>query len=145
MKSKTLFSVILLTLSLTGSAQINSILGDWITVDDKTGEQRSVVTLYKATDGMYYGKIAKLLVGTPDLLCDKCEGADHNKPIEGLVIIRGMSYDKEDNQLVGGKVLDPESGKFYYGKIYPKDGKLVLRGSLDKRGFIGRNQTWVRK
>jgi hypothetical protein len=145
MKRKTLFSVILLTLSLTGSAQINSILGDWITVDDKTGEQRSVVTLYKATDGMYYGKIAKLLVGTPDLLCDKCEGADHNKPIEGLVIIRGMSYDKEDNQLVGGKVLDPESGKFYYGKIYPKDGKLILRGSLDKRGFIGRNQTWVRK
>ena len=50
----------------------------------------------------------------------------------------------ENGELVGGKVLDPESGKFYYGKIYAKDGKLVLRGSLDKRGFLGRNQTWVR-
>ena len=127
------------------SAQLNAILGDWITVDDKTGEQRSVVTLYKATDGLYYGKISKLMVGDPSVVCVECEGADHNKPIEGLVIIRGMRYEEDNNQLAGGKVLDPESGKFYYGKIYPKDGKLVLRGSLDKRGFIGRNQTWVRK
>jgi len=145
MKSKTLFSALLLALSLTCSAQLNTLLGDWITVDDKTGEQRSVVTLYKATDGMYYGKIAKLLVGDPAALCTACEGADHNKPVEGLIIIRGMRYNQKDNQLEGGQVLDPESGKFYYGKIYPKDGKLVLRGSLDKRGFIGRNQTWVRK
>ena len=49
----------------------------------------------------------------------------------------------ENGQLVGGKVLDPESGKFYYGKIYLDGGKLVLRGSLDKRGFLGRNQTWL--
>ena len=28
---------------------------------------------------------------------------------------------------------------------YLKDGKLILRGSIDKRGFIGRNQTWIRK
>jgi uncharacterized protein (DUF2147 family) len=145
MKIKTLFSVLLMAWSLTCQAQINAILGEWVTVDDKTGEQRSVVKLYKATDGMYYGKIAKLLVGKPDLVCDQCEGADHNRPIEGLVIIRGMQYDEKDNQLYGGRVLDPESGKFYYGKIYPKDGKLVLRGSLDKRGFIGRNQTWIRK
>lgn len=145
MKSKTLFSALLLTLSMTCSAQLNTLLGDWITVDDKTGEQRSVVTLYKATDGMYYGKIAKLLVGDPTVLCAACEGADHNKPVEGLIIIRGMRYNQKDNQLEGGQVLDPESGKFYYGKIYPKDGKLVLRGSLDKRGFLGRNQTWIRK
>ena len=50
----------------------------------------------------------------------------------------------ENGELVGGKVLDPESGKFYYGKIYLKNGKLVLRGSLDKRGFLGRNQEWER-
>ena len=77
-----------------------------------------------------------------DLKCEACKNEDHNAPIEGLVIIRGMRA--ENGELVGGKVLDPESGKFYYGKIYLKDGKLVLRGSLDKRGFLGRNQTWER-
>ena len=133
----------LLLLAMSAQAQISKILGDWKTVDDKTGERRSVVTIYKGSDGLYYGKISKMLMYTDmDLKCDQCKGEDHNAPIEGLVIIRGMKA--EDGELVGGKVLDPESGKFYYGKIYLKNGKLVLRGSLDKRGFLGRNQTWER-
>ena len=140
---KLIFGLLMLA-AISVNAQVNKILGDWKTVDDKTGEQRSVVTIYKGSDGLYYGKISKMLMYTElDLKCDQCKGEDYNAPIEGLVIIRGMHA--EDGQLVGGKVLDPESGKFYYGKIYLKDGKLVLRGSLDKRGFLGRNQTWIRK
>lgn len=135
--------IALLFIVLSAQAQINSILGDWKTVDDKTGEKRSVVTIYKGSDGLYYGKISKMLMYTDlDLKCDQCKDEDHNKPIVGLVIIRGMKA--ENGELVGGKVLDPESGKFYYGKIYLKNGKLVLRGSLDKRGFLGRNQEWIR-
>ena len=135
--------IALLLVAMSTSAQVNKILGDWKTVDDKTGEKRSVVTIYKGSDGLYYGKISKMLMYTDlDLKCDQCKGEDYNAPIEGLVIIRGMKA--ENGELVGGKVLDPESGKFYYGKIYLKDGKLVLRGSLDKRGFLGRNQTWIR-
>ena len=132
-----------LLLAMSAQAQISKILGDWKTVDDKTGERRSVVTIYKGSDGLYYGKISKMLMYTDmELKCDQCKGEDHNAPIEGLVIIRGMKA--EDGELVGGKVLDPESGKFYYGKIYLKNGKLVLRGSLDRRGFLGRNQEWER-
>ena len=135
--------LVLMLVSISLHAQVSAILGDWRTVDDKTGEKRSIVTIYKGSDGLYYGKISKMLMYTDlDLKCDQCKGEDYNKPIEGLVIIRGMKA--ENGELVGGKVLDPESGKFYYGKIFLKDGKLVLRGSLDKRGFLGRNQTWVR-
>ena len=136
--------ILLLLVALSASAQVNKIVGDWKTVDDKTGEKRSVVTIYKGSDGLYYGKISKMLMYTElDLKCEACKDEDHNAPIEGLVIIRGMQA--KDGELVGGKVLDPESGKFYYGKIYLKDGKLVLRGSLDKRGLLGRNQTWVKE
>ena len=135
--------IALLLVAMSAVAQVNKILGDWKTVDDKTGEKRSVVTIYKGSDGLYYGKISKMLMYTDmDLKCDQCKGEDYNKPIVGLVIIRSMKA--ENGELVGGKVLDPESGKFYYGKIYLKDGKLVLRGSLDKRGFLGRNQEWVK-
>ena len=122
---------------------MSRILGDWTTVDDKTGERRSIVTIYQGSDGLYYGKISRLLMYRElDLKCEACKGEDQNAPIEGLVIIRGMQA--KDGELVGGKVLDPESGKFYYGKIYLKDSKLVLRGSLDRRGILGRNQTWER-
>ena len=131
----------LLMLMMSGKAQISQIVGDWKTVDDKTGEKRSIVTIYKGSDGLYYGKISKMLMYA-DLKCEACKDEDHNAPLEGLVIIRGMKA--EDGQLSGGRVLDPESGKFYYGKIYLKGGNLVLRGSLDKRGFLGRNQTWIK-
>lgn len=122
--------------------QVNQIVGDWKTVDDKTGANYSIIHIFKATDGLYYGKIAQMLVGPEDVVCEECTGADKDKPLVGLMIIRGMH--EENGELRGGKVLDPESGKFYYGKIYLKDGKLVLRGSLDKRGLLGRNQTWLR-
>ena len=145
MKRVLLLSAFLCAFALTALAQVNAILGDWKTVDDKTGDNFSIITIYRGSDGLFYGKVAKMLVGPKGLRCTECKGEDYNAPLEGLVIIRGMSYDVDKNQLVGGKVLDPESGKFYFGKIYPKNGKLVLRGSLDKLGVLGRSQTWIRK
>ena len=81
-------------------------------------------------------------MGDRNMTCTECTGADHGKKLEGLVFIRGMHEEK--GELRGGKLLDPESGKFYYGKIYLKNGKLVLRGSLDRAGILGRSQTWLR-
>lgn len=139
-----LFSFIFLSFILfPASAQISSILGEWKTVDDRTGETHSIVRIYKATDGLYYGKIEKMIT-YPNAVCEKCEGADKGKPLVGLIIIRGMK--EVDGELKGGYVLDPESGKKYYGTISydAKTGKLKLRGSLDKRGIFGRSQYWVR-
>ena len=145
MKHKLMGLSLLMMLSLSVFGQVSSMLGEWITVDDKTGEKRSVVTLYQGKDGLYYGALSQLLIGDRNAICTLCPNEDKNKPVEGLVIIRAMKYNEKDNQLQEGRVLDPESGNFYYGKIYLKDGKLILRGSIDKRGFIGRNQTWIRK
>ena len=138
--------VLALACTMPMAAQVQQIVGEWITVDDKTGEQLSVVKIFKATDGLYYGKIVKLLKGNPDEKCVACTGADKDKPVVGLIIIRG--FQEKDGKLVGGdkgRVLDPENGKFYYGKIWLEDGNLILRGSLDKKGILGRSQTWIRK
>lgn len=145
MKHRWMGLALLVMMSISAWGQVSAMLGEWVTVDDKTGEQRSVVSLYKGQDGLYYGAISKLLIDVPEKICKLCPDEDKNQPLEGLVIIRGMKYNEQDNQLQGGRVLDPESGNFYYGKIYLKDGKLILRGSIDKRGFLGRNQTWIRK
>lgn len=120
------------------------ILGEWVTVDDKTGNKVSVVNIYQGENGLYYGQIVGLLSGKTDEVCTACTGDDHNQPIIGLVIVRDMQL--KGNELRGGKVLDPDNGKFYYGKIYlDEDGNLVLRGSLDKAGLLGRSQTWLPK
>ena len=138
-----LFFAVTLLFSVTLFAQ-NPLLGEWITVDDATGEQKSIVRIYQADNGKYYGTIIQLLEENGETaVCTECTGEDHNKPIVGLTIIRDMQL--KDNELRGGKVLDPDNGKFYYAKVYLKDGKLILRSSLDKAGILGRSQTWLRK
>lgn len=140
---RTLFFAVTLLFSVTLFAQ-NPLLGEWITVDDATGEQKSIVRIYQADNGKYYGTIIQLLEENGETaICTECTGEDHNKPIVGLTIIRDMQL--KDNELRGGKVLDPDNGKFYYAKVYLKDGKLILRGSLDKAGLLGRSQTWLPK
>lgn len=137
------FLLVALFLATTIFAQ-TPIIGDWITVDDNTGEQKSVVTIYQADNGKYYGKIVELFeLDAATAVCEECTSADHNQPIVGLIIIRDMQF--VDGELRNGKVLDPDNGKFYYAKVYLKDGKLILRGSLDKAGLLGRSQTWLRK
>lgn len=140
---RTLFFAVTLFSSVTLFAQ-NPLLGEWITVDDATGEQKSIVRIYQADNGKYYGTIIQLLEENGETaVCTECTGEDHNKPIVGLTIIRDMQL--KDNELRGGKVLDPDNGKFYYAKVYLKDGKLILRGSLDKAGLLGRSQIWLPK
>ena len=132
----------LLLVSTCSMAQVEQILGDWTTVDDNTGESYSIIRIYRADNGKYYGRIARMLVDDGIGKCTQCTGEDKDKPYEQLVIIRDMN--EKNGELVGGRVLDPETGKIYYGKIYLKNGKLVLRGSLDRAGILGRSQTWKR-
>ena len=58
-----LLSAMLLTIGLQAQ---NTIVGDWMTVDDKTGDNYSIVTIYQESDGLYYGKISKMLMGPQD-------------------------------------------------------------------------------
>lgn len=108
------------------------MLGKWTTIDDKTHEAVSVVEIYKADNGLYYGKLVEMLV----------EGEDD---LVGTRIIKDMEFKK--GALQGGRVYDPDSGNTYYGtvKIDAKTGDLILRGSLDKAGLLGRSQTWKRR
>jgi uncharacterized protein (DUF2147 family) len=141
---KVILMIFALLFSYSVGAQTSAIVGEWKTVDDKSGDIRSLVRIYKdSIDGLYYGKIVKLYEYA-DAVCDKCEGDDKGKPIVGLTIITGMKA--EGKTLKGGTVLDPENGKKYYASISidEKSGKLVLRGSLDKRGLFGRNQYWIK-
>jgi hypothetical protein len=69
----------------------DSALGDWYTVDDDTGEVKSMVTLSLAEDGTMVGVITKVLQdASVHSLCDKCGGDKKNKPIEGMQFIWGV-------------------------------------------------------
>ena len=127
------------------NCQVEKILGRWTTIDDEKNIPVSIINIYRGTDGKYYGQIEKILVkGEENKICKACEGELRNKPVVGIVNIQNMEW--RDGKLQGGTILDPNNGKTYYAKMWldPQTGKLILRGSLDKRGILGRNQEWIR-
>jgi uncharacterized protein (DUF2147 family) len=141
---KTLFTIALfIAFSVTGFAQADKIVGKWKTIDDKDGSAKSIVYIFKATNGMYYGKIEKLFK-EPEKLCTECEGTNKNKPELGMMVINNMV--EKEGKLTGGTILDPKNGKVYRCNlsIDRKTNNLDVRGSLDKGGWIGRSQTWIR-
>lgn len=133
---KCLLLLALVFSSLFASAQIDKIVGEWYTVDDETGTVKALVDIYKGDNGLYYGKIIKVF---------KDGQENPNSDRKGLVIVKDMKA--EDGMLKGGTIYEPESGKTYYAKISynEADNTITLRGSLDKRGWVGRSQTWIKE
>lgn len=144
MNKKVLATICVLIFTLSVFSQVDKIVGKWKTIDDADGSTKSIVHIFKATNGKYYGKVEKLFKN-PDKLCTECEGANKNKPVLGMMVVNGM-VDKDGN-LTNGTILDPNNGKVYRCSmsIDSKTGSLSVRGSLDKMGIIGRTQTWIRE
>ena len=119
-----------------------TIFGKWKTIDDETGKERSIVSIYEV-NGKVYGKVIDILEPTlKDKKCLLCSGSDKDKPILGLIIIKGLSKDEEEYN--GGKILDPKNGKTYkcYINLEGAD-KLKVRGFVGVSMF-GRTQYWQR-
>jgi len=127
-------------LSITLSAQ--DIFGKWKSIDDETGEEKSIVEIYKK-DGKVFGKIINVLRPKGrGALCTECKGVDYNKPVLGLEIIKNLV--KDGKYFKNGTVFDPENGNEYNCKIWidnENPNKLNVRGYMT---FFYRTQYWKR-
>lgn len=141
---KILLSLVLLSSGYFLVAQ--SIEGRWKTIDDESGEPRSVVDIYQKDDGMYYGKILEIFAAPgedPDPICDKCPEEDprYMNRVIGMEIIKEMEFDEADNEYSDGRILDPEDGNEYDCKLWvDESGNLRVRGYV---AFFYRTQTWL--
>ncbi len=126
---------------LIGNAQ--SVFGKWKTIDDRTGNPKGVIEIYKK-DGLMYGKILEVVEeGKEDALCIKCEGDLKDTPVVGMTIIKEGKKNSDD-EWKGKFLFDPEQAMTFRFKIWlnPEDpDELKVRGYL---AFLYRTQTWVR-
>ncbi|RDS79858.1 DUF2147 domain-containing protein [Dyella monticola] len=119
-------------------------VGTWRQVDDVTGKPKSVIQITE-NNGQLQGKVLQVLLSDdgPHPTCKECSGARKDQPIEGMVIMWGVS--KDGDVWDGGKILDPKNGKIYSVKLTMADGgqKLDVHGYI---GFslLGRSQVWER-
>lgn len=132
-----------LLLSLFLLLQTPSVEGTWVNIDDETGQAKSEIELY-VEQGKLYGRVLRLLLPEDQgKKCVNCKGSDKNKPIEGLLIVRGLSRD--DAAWTDGEIMDPANGKSYDCTIRLEDpNTLNVRGFLGF-SFLGRTQVWKRK
>ena len=119
-----------------------SPVGKWKTVDEKSGKVTSEVEVYEQ-NGKLFGKVVALT--EPDdkqgkaKICRACTGADKDKPIVGLVILKDLT--SSGDRYKNGTVLDPEDGKVYPAEIWVEDGKLMVRGYS---GFLYKTRSWLK-
>ena len=142
------FQVFTLAAALTAlpvRADEASPAGLWKNVDDVSGKPRALIRITES-NGTLQGRIERVFPAPgedPNPKCDKCEGANKNAPVVGLMILSGLT--KEGDEYVGGQILDPDNGKVYRSKVSLADNgkKLSVRGYIGVP-LLGRSQTWVR-
>ena len=135
-------SILLAGVLLSASAWAEDVpLGTWKTIDDKTGQAKSLVEISEH-GGEFRGKVIKLFQN-PEALCQKCDGERKDKPVLGMTIMWGVK--KDGDTYSGGRIYDPKEGKEYSVKFKPiaEGKKLEVRGFMGV-ALLGRTQTWER-
>jgi uncharacterized protein (DUF2147 family) len=121
--------------------EMDSPLGNWKTISDKTGKVESVIQIYQ--EGSEFKAKIVSVFDAPEPNCTKCHGDLKDKPLVGLVIMKGLKQD--GSEWNGGRIVDPNDGEEYKVKMELADSghKLKVRGFIGISLF-GRTQTWVR-
>ena len=137
---KIIFSIILMLMPL-GMAFAQDVVGKW-----KLEDGTAIVEVYKSGDA-FNGKIVWLANpteadGSPAVDSNNPDKALRTRQIMGLNMLSGLK--KSGNEYSGGSIYDPGNGKTYNCSMKVEGKVLKVRGSLDKKGLIGRTMDWFR-
>src|SRR5690606_8505534 len=144
MMLKTTLAASLIAFAGLAQAQMTPA-GLWKTIDDDTKQEKSLVRISES-NGAHSGRLQKRLdpASDPKGVCDKCSDDRKDKPVGGLVILRGIRQSEGDKAVYeGGSIVDPKNGKSYRARLKPVNGGA----QLEMRGYIGpffRTQVWHR-
>jgi uncharacterized protein (DUF2147 family) len=139
--NRILLSAVLMLAPLA-AAFAQDVVGKW-----KLEDGTAIVEVYKSGD-VYNGKIVWLQNPTE---ADGSPAVDDNNPdpklrkrqLIGLNMLSGLK--KTGTEYSGGSIYDPGNGKTYNCSMKVEGDVLKVRGSLDKRGLLGRTMDWFRQ
>ena len=138
---KRLFTIVVMMLSAASVMSAQDIIGKW-----KLEDGSAIVEVYRQGN-VFNGRIVWLETptnadGTPVLDTNNPDKSLQSRQLINLNMLSGLKADgKEYN---GGTIYDPGNGKTYNCSMKVENGVLKVRGSLDKRGLLGRTMDWFR-
>ena len=138
---KKLFVGAILMVAPLCAALAQDVVGKW-----KLEDGSAIVEVYKQGD-VFNGKIVWLQNPTE---ADGSLAVDDKNPdsklrsrkLIGLNMLSGLK--EGDGEYSGGSIYDPGNGKTYNCSMKVEGDVLKVRGSLDKRGLLGRTMDWFR-
>lgn len=133
--------IVMTVMLVSLSAYAQDVVGKW-----KLEDGTAIVEVYQQGD-VFNGKIVWLKNPTE---ADGSPAKDDNNPDEklrsrqiiGLNMLHGLK--KNGGEYSGGSIYDPGNGKTYNCSMKVEGDILKVRGSLDKRGLLGRTMDWFR-
>lgn len=125
----------LLALLVAAPAWAQTPVGTWRTVDDETGEPKSLVRVFEE-NGVIVGEIQQLLPA--GRRCTDCAARFNNSDLRGARILTG--FRRSGNEWVGGRITDPKTGRVYRAKM-----RIERDGRLRVWGFVGADTPLTRR
>ena len=117
------------------------VVGKW-----KLEDGTAIVEVYKSGE-VYNGKIVWLqnpteADGSPAVDSNNPDKALRSRKLIGLNMLSNLK--KDGAEYNNGKIYDPGNGKTYNCSMKVDGDILHVRGSLDKKGLLGRTMDWFR-
>ena len=126
--------------ALFATAFAQDVTGRW-----KLDDGSAIVEVYKSGDSSN-GRIVWLEKptenGKPVTDSKNPDEKLRSRELMGLNMLSGLK--KEGGEYRGGSIYDPGNGKTYNCSMKVEGDVLKVRGSLDKRGLLGRTMDWFR-
>lgn len=137
-------ALLLLLFSGIAAATITANPVGYWQLRDKNGNVSAIIRIYHAGNATLAAKLISYQARR-DMRCTACTGALKNHPYRGLQLITGLKPDGE-NTWRGGRILDPETGKF--SKVRIRISSHGSRLKITDYGFIswfGSSAVWTRR
>ena len=117
------------------------VVGKW-----KLEDGSAIVEVYQQGD-VFNGKIVWLknpteADGSPAVDSNNPDAKLRSRQLIGLNMLSGLK--QKGGEYSGGSIYDPGNGKTYNCSMKVEGDTLKVRGSLDKRGLLGRTMDWFR-
>ena len=146
MRKLTVFICIMIFASFNLLAQADRVVGFWLNEDGN-----AQIEIYRVAGSQYNGKIVWLEEpleddGTAKVDDENPDRSLRNRPLLGLEILTGFSYNASKQEWEKGRIYDPDNGRTYdcYMSL---DGHntLKIRGFVLGMRWLGRSTEWKRE
>lgn len=120
--------------------------GKWMTFNEETGNPLSIVYIYQdQKNESWEGRIDSIILQPnqgENPVCINCPANFKGKPVIGMQFL--WDFEQSDNEWIGGKILDPQSGNIYDSKIWLSgDREIKVRGYGGPFDLFYKTQTWI--